>query len=945
MEHMRRLGLEKSMLENSYPRNQPVTIGVGTSLLRRKLLYSAHFSSWGDAVDGLNEEEMALGFTSEDTVCPPLLCPQYRQEGVLKSHLEKQSNVKLMWGKMATSIDDDGKGVTVRLIDAEDLTTETVVHGKYVVACDGGRSWVRKQLNIHNIGQFVVRRAYTIVFKSPELTRRLQEANNLGLIFVLTQDYAAVTVGLNTNGDFAFHIIRSSSTSDEEMSHMSTRVRDHVRSIIGKDVPFDIIDAHDYNMHALIATQYREGRVFFAGDAAHQWLPAGGLGLNTGYQDASDLGWKMAAAIKGWGGPYILDSFQMERRPIADKTRRFALSIAPPELNPTFSKLLINVMSRSPLFQFVFRIIGNAAIRVVLDVNKDMILGSQYSGSNIVMHEFEGDDEAKPDLSKVKTSKEVPGKFSRSCLPGSRAPHVVIPESASIHDIFGKGFVLLVIGGHETDCEPLQVLLKNRKVPFEVRVYPKLPELVKLYSCKYYLIRPDGIIAWRSHSQPSNHQSKIIVNTVCGDQPLGPRVKPFSQPSEPAAPFFSFLTNIGYGVCAGLLAKSYTNMSHMAVLGVALGVATFSTLVQTKTPPEVFKQKLSRHQAWLMTEYGPAASALHLENKFIRDFGPRDILIKVHAASVNPIDTLIRGGYGSSLLEKMAKRKGHNFLPTILGRDCSGEVVAVGDETSRFVPGDQVFAVNDFAGLGTHAEYACINEDFVSLKPVNINHREAASLPWVAMTTWTAVVKLAGLSERNTRCKKVLVHGGSGGVGSFAIQMLKSWGAEVTTTCSEENISFVHSLGADIAIDYKKGDFATNLTKHSYDFVLDTVGIWKDYERPSLSLLKLFNNSKYVSLISPKLIFMSKFGPFLGDFIFQWYYRYKIIVNRIFGGRGFYYSIPEPDGQTLGKVKDMVEVGDIRPCLAAVYSKDEMIDAHEHVENGHPRGKVVVSFV
>ena len=943
MEHMRRLGLERALLDSSYPRNQPMTLAVGTSLLGENPLVTSHFASWGDAIDGLDsEKKMLLGFTSGDTAFPAIFCPQYEQERVLKEHLETKSNVKLLWGKVATSVEDNENGVTVSLIDAQDPTTETVVKGKYLIACDGGRSWVRKQLTVHTLGQFVVRRACSFVISSPEATRELQGANNLGVMVLLTKRYQVISIALNMKGDFAFHVIRPSNSTDDMMNDLCSNAKDHVRFILGKDVPFTIRDAHDYNMHALIATKFKEGHVFFAGDAAHQWLPAGGLGLNTGYQDASDLGWKIAAVVNGWGGPNLLGSFQFERRPIADKTRRFALSIAPPELGARATKIIGTALTKSPLHRFFFYLIGSMGLERAFLLNKDMVLGNQYTDSNIVMHEYEDETTAQ---ARIKTPHKV-GKFSQSCLPGSRAPHVVIPESASIHDIFGKGFVLLIIGGHESDCEALQTLLKERKVPFQVFAYPRLPEFEGLYDGKYYLIRPDGIIAWRSHSQPSNHHSRTIVKTVCGDFPLRSvrKVSPSSTGTKAIDFPSSFVSSIGYGFWAAVLARKYTNMSELGAIGTGLGIASLATVFLTKKPSEPFPQKVSRHQAWLMDSFGPADSVLYLESKFIQDFRPKDVLIKVHAASINPIDLRIREGYGSRVLHKLAKSSGV-FLPAVLGRDCAGEVVAVGDNAHKFIPGDLVYAACPISDYGTHAQYACINEDYVSLKPVNVSHNEAASLPWVAVTTWTAVVELAGLTEKNTRCKKVLVHGGSGGIGSFAIQMLKSWGAEVTTTCSSENLRFVHGLGADKAVAYTDVDFSKALTKHSYDFVLDTVGLLKNYENPSLSLLKLYSDSKYVSLISPKFHLINKFGPFFGGFLFQWYYRFKIIVNRVFGGRSFYYSYAQPDGKALSKIKEMVEIGDIRPCLSAVYSMDEMIDAHKHLESGSSRGKVVVSFV
>ncbi len=934
---MRRLGLEKAILDRSYPRNQPVAVTLGTSLLGEKPFISNRFASWGDAVDGVGDERMAFGFTPTDTSCPSALCPQFEQERVLLAHVKSKSNVKLLMGQMATSVEDDGNRVTVNLISAEDMTTEMVLKAKYLIACDGGKSWVRRQLSIHNVGQFVVKRACSMVINSPEATKQLQEANDLGLNLLFTSRYVALGVGLNVKGDIAFHVMQSADTPDDVMNDMCDNATEHVRFILGKDVPFTLKDAHQYNMHGLIATKYRVGRVFFAGDAAHQWLPAGGLGLNTGYQDASDLGWKMAAVINGWGGPHLLDSFQTERRPIADKTRRFALSIAPPDLNPLAQKMVSTALRKNIVLRFLLPIISSGFMESVFAANKDMVLGHQYTDSNIVMHEYE---DITPNQAKIKTPHQL-GKFSRSCLPGSRAPHVLLPELTSIHDIFGRGFILLVIGGQETDCNALQTLLKNRKVPYNVYTYPKLPEFVDLYDCKYYLIRPDGIIGWRSHSQPSNHQSQIIVNTVCGDLSFRSLTKPFVQAESTMS--LSFLIDIGYGVWAGCLAKKYGNVSNIGALGIGLGVASFVTMTRANNTPKIFPQKVSRHQAWQITKYGPADSSLCLESKYMQDFGPRDILIKVHAASINQIDLRLRRGYYSNIIQSLTSKR--KFLPSVLGRDCSGEVVAVGDNCNSFIPGDLVYAACPISDHGTHAQYACIDEEYVSLRPVNINDHEAASLPWVALTAWTAIVKEAGLTKQNTHCKKVLVHGGSGGVGSFAIQMLKSWGAEVTTTCSNENLPFVHSLGADKAVDYKQGDFSKLLTNHSYDFVLDTIGLTKNYENPSLSLLKLYSSAKYVSIVSPRSSLIGQFGPFFGGLLFHWYYMYKIIVNRIFGGRGFHYSYTRPDGKALRKVKDMVEVGDIRPCLSAVYSMEEMIDAHQHLESGSPRGKVVVSFI
>ena len=933
MEHMRRVGVERHMQDKSYPRNQPLSVCLSSSFIDTTPVFQQKFSSWGDAVDGLSDREMLLGFNIKDTVCPSILCPQFNQESVLKEHLDASPEAKIMWGCMVSSIVEDEQGVTVTMIDADELSSQKTVRAKYAVACDGGRSWVRKQLGIHNVGQFVVQRACSITYNSPELTKQLQDADRLGLTLIVNKTIRGVMVALNTMGDFAFHILMPPSTSDEKMNEVVRNAKYYVLAGIGKQVELTIKDAHSYNMHALMATQYRVGRVFLAGDAAHQWLPAGGIGLNTGYQDTADLGWKLAAMVHGWGGPHLLDSFQVERRPIADQGRRYALGLAGALLNPAF-QTIVPVVITNPMSKFVMQLFFNGVLSGQFNLGSDIIFGYQYSDSNIIVHEFE-DDADEPNL--VKTPKRTTNKFVPSSLPGCRAPHIVLPESATIHDIFGKGFVLLVIGGNESDCKTLQEQFQNRGVPFEVRAYPKLPELLEHYDRKYYLIRSDGTIAWRSDSQPSTNQAENVVMTVCGDLPYNPFPKIALQDPIPS---FSFLTDVSIGLWSTCMLKRYTDLPNMTVAGIGLGVASLSTILRSSAVPSVFLQQVSRHQAWLTTKYGAANTALMFEDKYVRNVGPKDVVIKVHAASINPIDIKIREGYRATLLAKQAKKECRSIFPIVLGRDCSGEVVAVGDDVQDFAAGDQVYAAVPITHLGTHSQYAVVNDNCVYLKPTNINHREAASLPWVAVTAWNAIVKMAGLNEHNTRGKRVLVHAGAGGVGSFAIQMLKSWGAEVTTTCSKSNFSFVHNLGADIAIDYESGDFASGLNKRSYDLVLNTIG--HNYEHPSLPLLKLYSDSKYISLQSPN---MDKYGTFFGQFLFQWYYRYKILVNRVFGGRGLFYSIAQPDGEALKKVKEMVEVGDIRPVIAAVYSMDEMIAAHQHVESGHTNGKVVVSFV
>lgn len=928
MEHFRRMGLQGKVQDASYPTDLPINMTSGTSLLEDRVLFCNHLDSAEDCLSGKGKRYLAYVPGASPTCS--MLCPQYRLEPVLKNHLLTASNVTLLYGHEATSLKQDDTGVTVetRSTSAEGVVTSRTFRAQYAVGTDGGSSWVRRQLGIHTYGKFVVARACSITIKSPELFARLCQLQRTGIFLVMSPKITAVVVTLNAEGGVAIHVILPSNYSDEQVNAVVQNANQCVLDVMGEILPFTLISAQAYNMHCLLATKYQEGRCFLAGDAAHQWLPAGGLGLNTGISDVADLAWKLDAVLKGYGGPYLFDSYQLERRMLADATRRFALNLGNELLMR--QRHLLAFLVYTPLVRSVFGRFLKQMLPQQFLLGNDLILGFQYAASNIIVHEYD-------ETGSVKLHPCTSSKFVPSTLPGSRAPHVgSLPDCVSIIDLFGKQFVLLLIGGEETDCQTLRNELGNRAVPFQVYSYPKLPELIAIYDYKFYLVRPDGVIAWRADYQPSAMEAARIVGTVLGDFPskhlsqkaLTPIRHPVITP-----PTFA---NVGRGAVAAFLLRGFAKLSDVACIGSGMAV-TWLLSGLLMHPTHEFVQAVSRHRALVIDAFGSAADVLNEDPRYIREFLPTDVVIKVHAFSINPIDVRIRQGYGSSLIT--AQSRGRKLFPLVLGRDCSGEVVAVGDKVTKFVPGDQVYAAQVLGRQGTYAEYVAIDESLCALKPRNVDHNQAASLPYVAASTWTALVNEAGLSEHSVKGKKVLVHAGTGGVGSFAVQLLKAWGAQVSTTCAAANIGLAHKLGADLVFDYNSGDFSEALKK-DYDLVLDTV---LGMEQSSLSVLKRFGGAKYVTLLSPRLSLADKYGNFLGSLMFSWLYRYKVFVNRVFYGRGFHYVLAQPSGCILDQVTKMVESGAIQPVISSVFAWDEILDAHREVEAGHSRGKVVVT--
>src|SRR5213596_2816304 len=213
-------------------------------------------------------------------------------------------------------------------------------------------------------------------------------------------------------------------------------------------------------------------------------------------------------------------------------------------------------------------------------------------------------------------------------------------------------------------------------------------------------------------------------------------------------------------------------------------------------------------RAFIVDRYGSAdrVRASEVPDPEMRE---DDVLIQIHAAGVNPLDSKIRDGEFKRLLPYR--------MPLILGNELAGVVIRAGSRVRRFKPGDEVYARPDKSRIGTFAELIAVSEDDLAIKPKSLTMEEAASIPLVGLTAWQALIEKAKLKKG----QKVLIHAGSGGVGTFAIQLAKHVGATVATTTSTANVDLVTSLGADVVIDYKKEDFSDVL--HDYDVVLNSL--------------------------------------------------------------------------------------------------------------------------
>lgn len=304
-----------------------------------------------------------------------------------------------------------------------------------------------------------------------------------------------------------------------------------------------------------------------------------------------------------------------------------------------------------------------------------------------------------------------------------------------------------------------------------------------------------------------------------------------------------------------------------------------------------------------------------------------EVLAEIHAASINPIDFKIRDGKVKMLLKYE--------MPLILGNDFSGVIVKVGAKVTNFKVGDEIYARPRKNKIGTFAEYIAIHENDIALKPKNLSFEEAASIPLVGLTSYQALHDIMQLQKG----QKILIHAGSGGVGTFAIQLAKIMGATVTTTASEAGANLVTSLGADEIINYKTEKFEDILT--NYDAVFDTIG-GATLEK-SFNIIKSGGNIVSVSGM-PNARFGKEFGSgFFKTLLFSLASKKLTALEKKYNAQ-YSFLFMKPSGDQLRIIANYIEAGQIKPVIDRVFPFEDAQKAMEYSEAGRAKGKIIVKI-
>jgi 2-polyprenyl-6-methoxyphenol hydroxylase-like FAD-dependent oxidoreductase len=427
---------------------------------------------------------------------PEQVCPQNWFVPIFLQRLEQAPNQPVHLRRRLDRFEQTDTGVKAQITNLENGQTEAV-YAQYMVACDGARSGIRQACGVaaqkyHDTSVF-----QSVVFHAPDLATQLGSRNAM-VFYLVNPTLQEPLRAVDGQGQYRL-ILKPHADGQPRDPHEA------IREALAIETSVEIISNLPWHLTHRVAEQFRQGRIFFVGDAAHTLSPSGGFGMNTGIGDALDLGWKLAATLKGWAGSHLLDTYETERKPIAIRN----LEEANANLQRTQNRVIpAAIMSNSPEGE---------------QIRQQMALGMERSG---VRREFDAPGvhfgvryvspvivaDGQPPIAD-------PHQWTQSSYPGCRAPHAWLEPGKSTLDLFGRGFVLMSfqntgVRNHE-GLALSENTCRKRGVPLTVSRIDRA-DIAELYERSYILVRPDGHVAWRGDVLPTDPDA--LIAQVCGYQ-------------------------------------------------------------------------------------------------------------------------------------------------------------------------------------------------------------------------------------------------------------------------------------------------------------------------------------------------------------------------------------------------------------------------------------------
>jgi 2-polyprenyl-6-methoxyphenol hydroxylase-like FAD-dependent oxidoreductase len=455
-------------------------------------------------VTGLNGYELAREpFPGRGFEAIPPESPQKRErvpqdmfDPILRRFAERSEHARLRYNCELVSFTETPDGVRAEIKTATGIET---IEADYLVGTDGGASTVREQLGIGMSGTPALTYTTNVMFRCTNFSKLHDKGLGYRFIFIGPEGTWLTIVAVNGADRFRMSIVGS----PEKVNHPEDDIRAALKRAMGRDFDYEILSVMRWVRRELVADRYGTARVFIAGDAAHLMSPTGGFGMNTGISDAVDLGWKLEAAIKGWGGPELLASYEAERRPVglrnvAEASRNLRRMLSTRERLPgpeIFQPGSANDAARKKYGDWFAEIMRHEWFA------NGVMLGYRYDNSPIVM----------PDGTPPPPDPSHP--YTQTARPGARAPHVWLRDGRSTLDLYGHGFVLLRLGDAPPAADNIVAAAKTRGVPL-TSIDIEQPDVLAAYQHRLVLVRPDGHVAWRADQEPAD--AGALLDTLRG---------------------------------------------------------------------------------------------------------------------------------------------------------------------------------------------------------------------------------------------------------------------------------------------------------------------------------------------------------------------------------------------------------------------------------------------
>jgi 2-polyprenyl-6-methoxyphenol hydroxylase-like FAD-dependent oxidoreductase len=457
--------------------------------------------------------------------CPPQ-SPQKRErvpqdmfDPILQRFVRSFPQVNLRYSTELIGFEETADAVIATVRDILTGATRTISAG-YLVGTDGGTSLVRERLGITMSGNPALTYTTNVMLRIPDFASLHRFKPGYRFIFVGSEGTWLTIVAINGRDRYRMSIVGSA----DKVSHSEDDIHAALKRAAGRDFDYEILSVMRWVRRELVADRFATERVFIAGDAAHMMSPTGGFGMNTGIQDAVDLGWKLDANIRGWGGGELLRSYEIERRPVAVRNVG--------EASSNLGRMLSTRQRLPPPDIFQPGAEGDTARKDYGDWFAATMRHEWYTLGFHFGYRYEGSPVIWPD-----GTPEPPletSTYTQTARPGHRAPHAYLPDGRSTLDLFGRGFTLLRLGTDAPDGARLRAAAAATEMPLEV-VDLDLSEVAALYQRRLVLVRPDGHVAWRADAEPDD--ARAVIDVVRGARGYANLAQPGDNDNEarPAA--------------------------------------------------------------------------------------------------------------------------------------------------------------------------------------------------------------------------------------------------------------------------------------------------------------------------------------------------------------------------------------------------------------------------